>query len=171
MPLAIGIEPYSMDCLNESYSKSEQNLISQAMFLFYSLMALWNFTACLWPIVRTYLSPSPSTTLPWTPIARLLPSLCPFSLSLFLLLFILLLLSSSSPILPQLPHHPPPLLSSHRSLLCLAVSQCCAPISHHLSTLQNPFFSSSSLYLYPPSISSLSSLSPLTFSPWVRAVK
>jgi len=39
VPLAIVIEPYSMDCLNESYSKSEQDHISQALFLFYSLMA------------------------------------------------------------------------------------------------------------------------------------
>ena len=39
VPLAIVIEPYSMDCLSESYSKAEQNHISQAMLLFYSLMA------------------------------------------------------------------------------------------------------------------------------------
>ena len=39
VPLAIVIEPYSMDCLSESYSKAEQNHIAQAMFLFYSLMA------------------------------------------------------------------------------------------------------------------------------------
>ena len=39
MPLAIVIEPYSMDCLSESYSKAEQNHTSQAMLLFYSLMA------------------------------------------------------------------------------------------------------------------------------------
>ena len=37
--MAIGITRYSMDCLNESHSKSEQNYILQAMFLFYSLMA------------------------------------------------------------------------------------------------------------------------------------
>ena len=43
MPLAIVIEPYSMDCLNESYSKSEQNHISQAMFLFYSLIVFHKF--------------------------------------------------------------------------------------------------------------------------------
>jgi len=39
VPLAIVIEPYSTDCLNESYSKSEQNHISKAMVLFYSLIA------------------------------------------------------------------------------------------------------------------------------------
>ena len=39
-PLAIGIRPYGMDCLNESYHKSEQNQIMQAMFLIYSLTVL-----------------------------------------------------------------------------------------------------------------------------------
>ena len=39
-PLAIGIRPYGMDCLNESYHKSEQNQIMQAMFLIHSLTVL-----------------------------------------------------------------------------------------------------------------------------------
>ena len=107
-----------------------------------------------------------------TLISRSFPPLCPLSLSVLSFLFILLLLSSLSPLLLHPPLHPPHPLSSHRSFLCLAVSQCWPSLSHLLSILQNSFFSSYYLFLSDSSsISSLSSLGSLTSSLWPRSVK
>ena len=134
---------------------------------FYSV---WNFSS---PLAHSAAPQSFSLDcFTLTLISRSFPPLCPLSLSVLSFLFILLLLSSLSPLLLHPPLHPPHPLSSHRSFLCLAVSQCWPSLSHFLSILQNSFFSSYYLFLSDSSsISSLSSLGSLTSSLWPRSVK
>ena len=131
---------------------------------------LWNFSSLLAHSAAPQSFSFDYFTL--TLISRSFPPLCPLSLSVLSFLFILLLLSSLSPLLLHPPLHPPHPLSSHRSFLCLAVSQCWPSLSHFLSILQNSFFSSYYLFLSDSSsISSLSSLGSLTSSLWPRSVK